>query len=240
MAPEVLELDHAYFAHCLWLCQLHLSGQVSDPLAGEPLDQEDPANESVAKAHEDFDKGKELLFEKFRQSFADAMMQAASVEIFLLDFELAGKIPDDGRELSADNRVEDGKEIDWTKFYLRIVPYDDSYARVLRRKKLMGKQLEKGREAISHQLKQRDKHSSAFCHYPIYGLRVADQSGKVLFQTSLCYVCGNYFIVYPDDFRTGTWVDLNSEKLEAFLKKEMPIPQRELDRFQAKHGPKKK
>jgi hypothetical protein len=36
------------------------------------------------------------------------------------------------------------------------------------------------------------------------------------------------------------WVSFKGEKLEAFLKKEMPIPQSELDRFDAKYGSKQK
>ena len=85
----------------------------------------------------------------------------------------------------------------------------------------------------------------ASCHYPIHGLRFLG-GGSVLFETSLCWVCNNYYVV--DGVTTGTgfdkvvrvrgddWLGLPGDcpygprspkcrELEEFLTSLLPIPE---------------
>jgi len=77
----------------------------------------------------------------------------------------------------------------------------------------------------------------AMCHFPIHGLRLF-RGGELIFETSLCWHCSNYYLEYPDDYDEASWVGFGTNGIEAFLKKELPIPQSEIDRFNAEYGSK--
>jgi len=79
-----------------------------------------------------------------------------------------------------------------------------------------------------------DQGGGAFCHYPIHGLRLYREE-DLIFQTSLCWKCSNYFFEYPDG-RGARWVGFYEPSLETFLKKHMPIPKEEIERFESVYG----
>ena len=65
-----------------------------------------------------------------------------------------------------------------------------------------------------------DKWASAFCHYPVYGLRFY-RDDKLLFETSICWECSNFFIpdvsdAEPGDFGPDTdfqWYGFKKNKI---------------------------
>jgi hypothetical protein len=75
----------------------------------------------------------------------------------------------------------------------------------------------------------------ASCHYPIHGLRFLG-GGSVLFETSLCWVCNNYYVVDGVTTVIGYWLGLPGDcpygprspkcrELEEFLTSLLPIPE---------------
>ena len=77
------------------------------------------------------------------------------------------------------------------------------------------------------------------CHYPIHGIRFF-RGDDFLFGTSICWVCDNYYVEYPDDFESATWEGGLSKEFEKFLTTVMPIPEAELKRFKAAYPDAKK
>lgn len=163
-------------------------------------------------------KEKEQIQTKYRERFADALKHTDGAEILLLSFTLERGIPE-------------GAEED----YLLISPYG-SYSKVLHRKKLTGQSLTQCRD-LTGKLLREPYLAGPLCHFPIHGVRLY-RGEELIFETSLCWHCSNYFLEYPDDYDEASWVGFGSDELERFLKTELPIPQSEIDRFNAKYGPK--
>ncbi len=68
----------------------------------------------------------------------------------------------------------------------------------------------------------------AMCHYPIHAIRV--WSGEhLIFHTSFCWMCGNFYFEYPDF--TVRWTGIQGTKLKEVVNELMPIPQEVIDRF---------
>ena len=230
----------------LFLCLLLPFAWAQDPEASSDDDLEeevDPVSDALEKARQNFQKAKKGIQADYRKGIAEAVELADSVEIYLLDFEMIRELPEDGVSLSG--HVVEGSESDWESKgeevesvvpgYFLIEPYG-TFSKILKRKVIDGKVLEASRTSVVDLLKQPNQDASAWCHYPIHGIRMASKDGRVIFQTSICYACGNYFMTYPDDFRESNWIDFESEKLADFLNKEMPIPKSEMERFKKKHG----
>ena len=119
--------------------------------------------------------------------------------------------------------------------YFPIVPYG-SFSKILKAKKLDGKDVAECRKAVAGFVASEDL-PGAFCHLPIHGIRLFAE-GQLVFETSICWMCGNYYLSYPDDDGfSASWVGFNDKKLKAFLDKVMPIPQSELDRFEKSKNP---
>lgn len=68
------------------------------------------------------------------------------------------------------------------------------------------------------------------CHMPVHGVRFF-KDNDLLFQTSFCWTCANYFVTYPDDYETSTWVGLGDAELKKFMLKQLPIPEEVQLRF---------
>jgi hypothetical protein len=159
---------------------------------------------------------------KYRSRLADALEHADGAEIMLLSFTPVKKVPE-------------GKGDD----YFPIMPYK-SFSQILQRKKLEKEKIAACRKATVELLREADDHGGgAACHFPIHAVRLF-RGKEIIFETSFCWVCHNYFVGYPDDFEGATWVGLFKTNIEAFLLKEMPIPQTEIDRFDATYGDKDK
>ena len=115
------------------------------------------------------------------------------------------------------------------------MPYK-SFSQILQRKKLAGDAVGACRKAVVELLREEDDWGGgAMCHFPIHAVRLF-RGDELIFQTSLCWKCDNYFIEYPDDFESATWVGFSKTGIETFLNKELPIPKSEIERFDAKYG----
>lgn len=163
-------------------------------------------------------KEKDEIQRKYRVRFSEALKHADAAEILLLSF-------------TPDREVPEGKESE----YLLISPYS-SYSKILQRKKLGGESLAECRNKTV-KLLQEPYLVGPLCHFPIHGIRLF-RGKELIFETSLCWHCSNYFLSYPDDYDEASWVGFASDDLEKFLKKELPIPQSEIDRFNARYGDK--
>ena len=167
-------------------------------------------------------KEKSAIQAKYCSRLADALKHADGVEILLLSFTMVEEVPD-------------GQE----DHYFRIKPYK-SFSKILVRKRLKGASIATGRAVTVNLLKEQDDlDGGAMCHFPIHGIRLF-RGEDIIFKTSICWKCSNYYLEYPDDFRTASWVGFMGKQLREFLFKELPIPQAELDRFDAKYGKKNK
>lgn len=192
------------------------------PIKAEPGKDKQPV-EKISPATE-FYQDKKKIQQRYRQRFADEIIPfVTSAEVFLLSFTLAKDVPA-------------GKEAD----YFSIKPYGmDAFTEILKRKKLNQEELKPLKEAVVSLFKEKNDADQAMCHYPIHGIRLFNKEGGVLFETSICWKCSNYYIEYPDDFETATWVGFQGKPLKKILDQVMPIPQSEIDRFNKKYGKKK-
>ena len=200
-------------------------------------------------AYTRFDRGIDQLRGQYIKDLAKAVLQADRAELFLLDFEIVAELPSPKepvqkswaeieKELERDLDEEDEmEEVTIETRYFPIVPYD-CFSKILKSKTLEGDSLVSCREAVAEILNQGGIGGGALCHFPIHGVRLFMGEWEV-FQTSLCWKCGNYFLSFPNDRNDASWIGIGGEKMSAFCLKEMPIPQAELDRFDAMHGPKK-
>ncbi len=163
-------------------------------------------------------KEKSDIQARYRARLAEALKHADGAEILLLSFTPVKTIPEG----------EDEK-------YFPILPYD-SHAEILDRKRIHEEKVVKGRDATVKLLQEKeDLGGGAFCHFPIHGIRLY-RGEDLIFQTSLCWECANYYIEYPDDFETASWVGFDGKPLKEFLMKEMPIPESEINRFESQYG----
>ena len=150
----------------------------------------------------------------YRARLAEIIGSANRLTVHLLDFEMTGK----------PEPVEDARH-----FFVR--PYQ-RYASILKTRELPENVRADGILHLQRLLRTRGEEGwSAFCHYPIHAVRVY-RDDDLLFHSSFCWECTNYFVQYPDDADdSATWVGLKDQALEEFFKEHMPIPQAETDRF---------
>ncbi|WP_395741846.1 hypothetical protein [Prosthecobacter sp.] len=198
-------------------------------MGGEPLDlpkgfKPDPArpegDESLS-ANRKFFKAKKAIEADYRARLADIISHANRVELVLLDFEPTSdleKIPEPDRfAISPSNSS--------TRILRRITPKPDI--------------ADLAKQHFQRLLRTRDDHEGgAWCHMPVHGVRFF-KDDHLLFQTSLCWTCHNYFVTYPDDDETATWVGLEDEGLKKFMLEQLPIPEEELRRFHKAFPPSK-
>lgn len=196
---------------------------LSSVLTGtEPLDlpkdikanPAEPENDQRLSANRKFFKAKRAIEADYRTRLADIIGYANRVELFLLDFEPTSdleKIPEPDR------------------FY--VTPYK-SAAKILNRVKAKPDVADLAKQHFQRLLRTReDREGGALCHMPVHGVRFF-KDNNLLFQTSLCWMCSNYFVTYPDDYETATWVGMHDEALKAFFLQQMPIPADLRERFE--------
>jgi len=164
-----------------------------------------------------------VMKSKYRKDLAATFAKADRVEVYLLDFEMEDTPSD---FLFWENRLEDGE--------FPITPYGNK-SKILKRATLTVEQqrafVPKLQEVVGV---QGDGSGGAFCHFPIHGVRVF-AGEEILFQSSFCWKCNNFAVSYPD---ASSWVGIRTAGVFAAFAEVMPIPQTELDRFDAKYGSK--
>lgn len=191
-------------------------------LLGEEPEGVFPAPTSVeaalSEARSEFYKGEEELAKRYRTKLAELLKLADAVEIYRLDFSMEGEVPE-------------AKESD----FFPIKPYDQM-SEILARKRLTGEDLEACRKATAELLKAPETWGGAFCHYPIHGVRFL-RGKEIVFESSFCWKCGNYYVTFPNNVEGGaSWCVIDSDGIQKFLEKQLPIPQSELDRFDKDQG----
>ena len=189
----------------------------SEPL-DLPEDFESSPEDTLAglqrlSANRKYYKARLKIQAEYRDRLAEILGLANRVTLYLLDFAMIEK-PD--------------SEEDENRYYY-IKPYK-LFSTILQTRELDAKDRGACIEHLQRLLRTRgDETRSAFCHYPIHAVRV-HLDDDILFSTSFCWKCSNYFVPYPDD-DSATWVGLNDPVLEKFLKAQLPIPASEIERF---------
>ncbi|WP_265595799.1 hypothetical protein [Verrucomicrobium sp. BvORR106] len=207
------------FWSALALCSLSFGGKA---VAQETL----PAK--LEKAENAYYQDQDIAKKNYRKALAAALDDAVRAEVYLLDFETVSlpKKSNDPFEktppLPADTFV--------------IAPYDAT-SKILKQRIIKGAELAKLLPHLKQTVGVEENTSGAMCHFPIHGIRVWDKDYRILFESSFCYKCSNFFITYPN-YRDGSpqWTGLSQKEFEQVMTELMPIPQAELDRFEAKFG----
>ncbi len=157
-----------------------------------------------------------------RVSVADTFKTADRVEIYLLEFSIG----EDTR-----HAPKKGDEV------FPVRPYGTE-TKVLNKRTVLTSDVPKWSITAAKLVASDKKAGGAFCHYPIHGIRIY-AGDLLLFETSICWVCDNYYFTYDDASR---WVGLNEDAndLKALLDQFMPVPETEKARFKAKSNPAQK
>jgi hypothetical protein len=159
----------------------------------------------------------------YRKSLAGVLASADKVEVFLLDFEMQD--------------ADAYRVVGWDSLppaFFPIPPYG-SKSKILQQKTLSPDQIQKLLPVLQENVGVEANHGGAFCHYPIHGVRLWSGE-KLVFQSSFCWACQNFYVMYPD--RDAGWVGVSTKELEKVMEELMPIPQKELERFRKKNEPK--
>ena len=187
-------------------------------LGDDPPPPPTPLEDALSEASSDYYKGQEELATKYRAKLAEILTLADAVEIYRLDFSMAGE-------------VQEGKE----NAFFPIKP-DGQMSEILARKRLDGEDLEACRKVTAELLKAPEESGGAFCHYPIHGVRFL-RGKEIVFESSFCWKCGNYYVTFPNNVGgSASWCGIDSDGIQQFLEKQLPIPQSELDRFDKEQG----
>lgn len=141
---------------------------------------------------------------------------ATRCEVFLLDFMTSGKRSDSFFDEPSDEN------------HFPILPYHNTEVKILNRRELNAGEFKALLPFLVQTVGVEKNTFGALCHMPIHGIRVYDQ-GILIVETSICYECGNFFIKYPNNM--SGWVGLSSSEFEELMKKFMPIPESEIQRF---------
>ena len=146
----------------------------------------------------------------YRQKIGKLISGCDKMEVFLLDFSMED--------------VEVGVES------FPISPFD-SETKVIKKVEVNKSDSETFRDMVSTMLSSREpEEAGSFCHYPIHGIRLY-QSGVLVFQTSFCWSCDNYYFEFPDG---AGWCQLGYSRagLKNLFERILPIPSGELKRFE--------
>ncbi len=153
----------------------------------------------------------------YRQSLSEIILKADKVEVFLLDFS----IPD------VESESVTGIET------FPIVPYAKN-TRIIKKVAVEKADLKEFTGAVAAALTGQENEGGVMCHYPIHGIKVF-RADVPVFQTSLCWACGNYYVEYPNG---PSWdqMTMSFGPLKDLLDKHMPIPPEEMEKFRRKTG----
>lgn len=164
----------------------------------------------------------------YRKALAAALDDSVRAEIYLLDFETKS-LPE-----KSDDPFTKTPPLPADAFV--ITPYGAT-SKILKQRLLSGPELTRLLPPLKRTVGAEENTYGAMCHFPIHGIRVRDKDHRLLFESSFCYKCSNFFITYPD-YRDGApeWTGLSQKDFEKVMTELMPIPQAQVDRFEAKFG----
>ncbi|TWT87111.1 hypothetical protein Mal64_26450 [Pseudobythopirellula maris] len=100
-----------------------------------------------------------------------------------------------------------------------ISPYGRE-ARILQSKELNGEENARLIAALAQLLRTEERKFGALCHFPIYGVEIK-RGDEVLFRSSFCWACTNYFVEYP--VGQAGWLGLPDAGLRKLFEELMPI-----------------
>lgn len=178
--------------------------------------------EAQLKARSAFYDQMRVAQRDYRRRLSEIILKADKIEVFLLDFTIP--------EVESD--AVTGIET------FPIVPYSKD-TRIIKKAVLGQGDLQAFKEAVVSALTGEENEGGVMCHYPIHGIKIF-RSNEPVFQTSLCWACGNYYVEYPNG---ASWdqMTMGFGQLKDLLDKHMPIPPEEMEKFRRKTGsPKKK
>lgn len=149
---------------------------------------------------------------EYRRAVAKTFQFADRVEVFLLDHSV-GVDP-----------AYKPKEDDET---FPIRPYDKE-TKVLKKSAVAAPEIPKWINAVTKTITSEETGGGSLCHLPIHGLRIY-AGDLLLFETSICWICGNYYF-------QKQWESLgpDAEDLSVLLDEMMPVPKEEKDRLPGK------
>jgi hypothetical protein len=174
------------------------------------------AGQKLAIAADVFNDGILQQETHYRQTLGEIIGSSATrCEVYLLDCLLP--IGKDAR-ISSDPSDEN---------HFPIRPYEKE-TKILKRRELGAEEFKALLPSLVQIVAVEGNTYGAMCHQPIHGLRIYDQ-GVLIFETSICYECRNFFVLYPNG--GAGWVGLNGNEFEDQMKKLMPIPESEIQRF---------
>lgn len=154
--------------------------------------------------------GHEKVDRDFRTAVAGTFQFADRVDVFLLDYSI-------GKDLAYKPKVGD------ETFPIR--PYQKE-TKILKKREVPTKEIQQWCVAVTKTITSEKKFSGgALCHMPIHGLRIYARN-ELLFETSICWHCRNYY------FETD-WQSLTEDAadLRKLLEAHMPVPEEEKARF---------
>jgi hypothetical protein len=182
-----------------------------DPKVSKQINELWPAQRS---ADSTFYKQRAAMEGEYRKKLAQIIAQADTAEVFLLDFAMPEV------ESSAVTGVET----------FPIEPYSKD-TRIIKKLTLKDAELAALKKVVSKVLSEKEGDGGVLCHYPIHGIKLFNGAGMI-FETSLCWHCANYWVKYPDSCHFHTMGNGFGD-LKTLLEKLLPIPQSERDRFKA-------
>jgi len=197
-----------------------ISNGEEDPLAGIKVIEVEPSPlaKAVSGAGDKHFQAMNVVNAAYRKDLAAALAGATEIEIYLLE--------------SASFPVEKAGydwEHDLPEDQFPIIPYKQS-SKILQRKKLTAEEVKRLMPSLQETIRAEGAPAGVLCHYPIHGIRIRDGE-NILFQTSICYECGNFYMAYPL-VEGANWEGLSGKEFEKVMKELIPIPQKEMDRFE--------
>ena len=184
---------------------------------------QDEAVKKLAEATTRFYQAKVAAETFYNRELAKILATCDQIEVYLLDHET--------KETRSDYL---GWETDLEEGEFPIMPYG-AKSKILKRSRLTPEERKEFLPALTKILIA-DPADGPFCHFPIHGIRVFSGE-KIIFQTSICWHCGNFYVHYPDGAHWNGIAD--GGDLAKVLHKLMPIPQEEKDRFEKASTPHK-
>lgn len=173
-------------------------------------DPKRPWRTELVSAETWYREGEERLQQEFRIRFAKVLAKADHAELLLLKFDT-----------TEEEKKGDGSTL------LSLGSGSSSSVRILQTKVLEPGTLKEFLPLLAATVATPDT-GSPMCHYPIHGIRLR-AGDQLLFETSLCWMCGNYPFTYPDG--SSAYVGFESKALQTFINRQLPIPKEESSRF---------